>query len=632
MKMTGRKYIKTKYISAISLLLVVVLLFSACLQKKEITPVNTELYTAEELKKSKVIITIPEKSEVTVKNNLFSIEGATIEDLKINNKEIKTNDEGAFIYYSYLKKGENTFKIKSKHYSKTIKVTYKPEIIKSYTEAINNREFPRSSIFSFGLTAESGCKVSAELLGEKFEFEETEKGQYSGIIKIPNDKNFDWGRLTVTAKKGKKQEQVCVNIFFSKSENHDKLINSILSGKRKNYVQVGEKYVAQIVARSAETFDSATIDDYSRPTNNYLPYGTVDYCSPLELYDSESDNKYNVLRCNYRVYNDSIKIYKATLPDTNKIKYANGKINGNKLELAFDVDWKAPFKFRLAPQTYKSKSTQDYNISNATYKYIDITFCYAAKFGENFSLPANSIFSHYELIKGNNDYTLRLHLKKTDGFYGWDAEYNNKGQLVFSFLLPYQISTTNKNSSSILKGTHIVIDAGHGGSDGGAPCINGSNEAYYNLLYARELKAKLISLGASVSMTRNNNSEVGLERRCEIIRRSNADLVVSIHFNGSEGRTANGYFMGYFNPYTMKAAKIIGNSINSQNLLNTYSGGISWHYFRLSRVSACPVVLTENGFMSSYKDVNKIADSSFRKKYVDAIANGVMNYFISIKQ
>ena len=42
------------------------------------------------------------------------------------------------------------------------------------------------------------------------------------------------------------------------------------------YINVGYGHLAEVIQAKVETFDGGTYDDFSHPTNNYLPEGTVD--------------------------------------------------------------------------------------------------------------------------------------------------------------------------------------------------------------------------------------------------------------------------------------------------------------------------------------------------------------------
>ncbi|MBQ2517326.1 MAG: N-acetylmuramoyl-L-alanine amidase, partial [Clostridia bacterium] len=55
----------------------------------------------------------------------------------------------------------------------------------------------------------------------------------------------------------------------------------------------------------------------------------------------------------------------------------------------------------------------------------------------------------------------------------------------------------------------VVIDAGHGGFDGGAVGNGGTVESELNLLVAKELKNLLLSRGIGVYMTRTDEGAIG---------------------------------------------------------------------------------------------------------------------------
>ena len=60
------------------------------------------------------------------------------------------------------------------------------------------------------------------------------------------------------------------------------------------------------------------------------------------------------------------------------------------------------------------------------------------------------------------------------------------------------------------------------------------------------------------------------------------------------------------------------------------SAKTAWHVFYMSRISNCPVVLTENGFMSNSTDFGNMKSDSWNSKCADAIVKGIVDYFLSI--
>ena len=91
----------------------------------------------------------------------------------------------------------------------------------------------------------------------------------------------------------------------------------------------------------------------------------------------------------------------------------------------------------------------------------------------------------------------------------------------------------------------IIIDAGHGGEDGGAVSNNGISEAKINLKIALKLQQLLEQSGSNVVLTRSDNNAIydidkktlrekknsDIRNRVKIGNNSSADIFVSIHLN-----------------------------------------------------------------------------------------------------
>ncbi len=80
----------------------------------------------------------------------------------------------------------------------------------------------------------------------------------------------------------------------------------------------------------------------------------------------------------------------------------------------------------------------------------------------------------------------------------------------------------------------VVIDAGHGGNDFGAE-YNGRYEKDDNLALALLVEEKLEKMGIDVVLTRDDDSFISLEKRCNLANRKKAELFVSLHRNSAEG-------------------------------------------------------------------------------------------------
>ncbi len=55
-----------------------------------------------------------------------------------------------------------------------------------------------------------------------------------------------------------------------------------------------------------------------------------------------------------------------------------------------------------------------------------------------------------------------------------------------------------------------------------------------------------------------------------------------------------------------------------------------WFYYYVSRQTACPIVLTENGFMTHPYDVTRMLDEEAIGKKADAMVQGIVNYYLEL--
>ncbi|MBQ8444145.1 MAG: N-acetylmuramoyl-L-alanine amidase [Clostridia bacterium] len=196
-----------------------------------------------------------------------------------------------------------------------------------------------------------------------------------------------------------------------------------------------------------------------------------------------------------------------------------------------------------------------------------------------------------------------------------------------------------KNTSSPKPEYTIVIDAGHGGRDGGAVgATSGVSESELNLKYAQELKALCEQFGVGVVMTRSdmnglydenasNKKRSEMEKRREIINSSGADLMVSIHMNSFSLPSSEGAYVFYAkgSDEGFNLAKSIQTSLckSIEGARNYVTVG---DYFVLN-YSAIPSALVECGFLSNPKEEQKLCDENYRKEFCYSLLVGILSYF-----
>lgn len=87
----------------------------------------------------------------------------------------------------------------------------------------------------------------------------------------------------------------------------------------------------------------------------------------------------------------------------------------------------------------------------------------------------------------------------------------------------------------------IVLDPGHGGASDPGTCRGEAAEKNYTLALAKSLCSKLEANGNfRVIMTRDSDTEITLANRVKVAYDNDADLLFSIHFDGSTNKSANG--------------------------------------------------------------------------------------------
>ena len=119
--------------------------------------------------------------------------------------------------------------------------------------------------------------------------------------------------------------------------------------------------------------------------------------------------------------------------------------------------------------------------------------------------------------------------------------------LACAFALPRAMMGSSPNT-----GISVVIDAGHGGIDGGSVGkTTGVDENNLNLAYAKTLEAILKKYNFGVVMTRTdlgglyditspNKKKSDMKKRKEIILKSKASLVISLHMNSFPRKSSRG--------------------------------------------------------------------------------------------
>jgi len=204
--------------------------------------------------------------------------------------------------------------------------------------------------------------------------------------------------------------------------------------------------------------------------------------------------------------------------------------------------------------------------------------------------------------------------------------------IVVSVLLLPIVKTQQVISQS--KGI-IVIDAGHGGFDGGAiGRFTKVREDELNLAVSKKLQRLFEDNGYSVIMTREDENAVAVTKegdmwkRRNIIDNSNADIVISVHMNKYQATSVAGPITFYFEKSSegKKLAEFIQNEMNAALKPYKPRGYLPERYYIL-RSGECPCVLVECGFLSNEREEQLLQTDDYQNKCAYAIFRGATIYF-----
>lgn len=167
----------------------------------------------------------------------------------------------------------------------------------------------------------------------------------------------------------------------------------------------------------------------------------------------------------------------------------------------------------------------------------------------------------------------------------------------------------------------VVVDAGHGGYDNGAKARQGLPEKMLTLDVARRLKPLLEARGYRVVMTRTTDVFIPLGGRTSISNSHPDAAFVSIHFNCSPRRAADGVETYY---YERRSAPLASNILREiATCYGSHSRGVKYARFYVLHHNKRPATLLELGFVSNARENAKLQDPRVRQVLAERIAAGI---------
>ncbi|MBQ8782890.1 MAG: N-acetylmuramoyl-L-alanine amidase [Clostridia bacterium] len=218
--------------------------------------------------------------------------------------------------------------------------------------------------------------------------------------------------------------------------------------------------------------------------------------------------------------------------------------------------------------------------------------------------------------------------------------------IIMLILIFYTAGCNEKavyTSAGAMKFDTIILDAGHGGLDGGAVGLDKTEEKDINLQITIKLKSILELYGYKIILTRSNDDSIhdenaktvrqqkvsDIHNREKIIKSYPDAIFISIHQNKFYDSSVSGaqVFYSKNNELSVNLAQNISSSIvthiQPDNPRQIKKSGTEIYLLYHSQV---PSVMVECGFLSNYNDLSKLKNDAFQKRLALAIAEGIVNY------
>jgi len=210
----------------------------------------------------------------------------------------------------------------------------------------------------------------------------------------------------------------------------------------------------------------------------------------------------------------------------------------------------------------------------------------------------------------------------------------------------------------------IILDPGHGGTDPGSVAHNGLQEKTLTLDIAKRA-ARLLSEDQDISVILTRNDDKGMSRQSRVhkVKKSQADMFVSLHLNHLPQTDVNLVETFYAAPHNIlesiekqRSTSTAGNMLKTAALANhdlafthgskqlasimqkrvfdevinnnpqTDNAGVKEDTLYILTRSFTPGALIELSCLSNVDEAERLNDPAYRQKLASALVNGIRDY------
>ena len=197
-------------------------------------------------------------------------------------------------------------------------------------------------------------------------------------------------------------------------------------------------------------------------------------------------------------------------------------------------------------------------------------------------------------------------------------------------------------AAPLKRGNCIIIDAGHGGEDGGATSCRGVLESTYNLEISLRLNDLLHLLGYDTRMIRTTDTSIytkgetiaqkkisDLKERVRIVNKTENALLLSIHQNNFTDSRYSGAQM-FYSKDNAEGEKLAGvmqkqfvSLLQPDNTRETKPVGDELYLLNNTKN---PAVMIECGFLSNPEEAQKLENEDYQRQVAFTVLTGISEY------
>lgn len=378
-------------------------------------------------------------------------------------------------------------------------------------------------------------------------------------------------------------------------------------GKNSSYESTGNIYYiadgAAIAVRA--NCEMAGVEAEAKENGNYittLRTGCSDYVTEITengWYHLASGGFMKPSQCDLITDNTDL---------TNKISSAAREIGENYEKLVLQCSTLPAFKGSIDGKTFSI------TLSNTVWSDFSST-------------DAESTLMHRINPVDNEDGTITINFHSKKELWGWDV-FTDTENNTFSIVLKGTPNLSD-NVAKPLSGITVAVCAGHGGPDPGALSVAGEkgvNEAQINIANAMAIAESLENLGAKIVLLITHDKKLDTYGRTDPARYAYSDVYVCCHANSvAENAAANlwcGTYVYYHYDHSADFSKKLCDYISASTKRD--NEGAIQDYYSVTRLTMCPAVMLEVGFVSNPRELESLINPVDIQKTAHAVTKAVI--------